>query len=114
MNSFLRTNKNLVTYSLLFLLVIPIFGLNFLIQFIGNILLLLILLPLLILLILFISFNSLKSKINTCNQCGIISLGFTKNCINCGAKLNVSDFEDNESVNNPSERTIEIKAEEIQ
>ena len=80
-------NKNLVIYSSIFLIVIPIFGFNFLLHFIGNILLLIFLIPLLIFLITLISFNSLKSKINICNQCGNISLGINNTCINCGADL---------------------------
>ena len=44
MNSF-TINKNIVFYLVIFLIVIPIFGLNFLISFLGNILLLLILVP---------------------------------------------------------------------
>ena len=43
MNYFLKANKNLLTYSLILLIVIPIFGINFFISFLGNILLLLIL-----------------------------------------------------------------------
>ena len=38
MNYFLKANKNLLTYSLIILIVIPIFGFNFFISFIGNIL----------------------------------------------------------------------------
>ena len=69
MNYFLKANKNLLTYSLIILIVIPIFGLNFFISFIGNILLLLFLIPLLLLVLVFIGFNSYKSKIN--NRRGI-------------------------------------------
>ena len=64
MNYFLKANKNLLTYSLIILIVIPIFGLNFFISFIGNILILLFLIPLLLLALMFIGFNSFKSKIN--------------------------------------------------
>tara|TARA_Y100000991_G_C21656904_1_gene214987 strand:- start:53 stop:388 length:336 start_codon:yes stop_codon:yes gene_type:complete len=105
-----KMNKNLVTYSLVFLIVVPIFGFNFLISFIGNILILIFLVPLLILLIAFISLNSFKSKIKTCNQCGSISLGINNKCTNCGADL---DNEDTKNFENPSETTIEIKAEEV-
>ena len=112
MNYFLKANKNLLTYTLIILLVIPIFGINFFISFLGNILLLLFLIPLLLIILIFIGFNSYKSKINKCNSCGAISLGLSETCMNCGANL--------ESINNddqfnkkPSESTIEVEAEEI-
>ena len=112
MNYFLKANKNLLTYSLIILLVIPIFGINFFISFVGNILLLLFLIPILLVILLFIGFNSYKSKINTCNNCGAISLGFSKNCMNCGANLeNISN--NNQFDKKPSESTIEVKAEEV-
>ena len=112
MNNFLRVNKKLLTYSLILLLVIPFFGVNFFISFLSNILLLLFLIPLLLLLIVFIGFNSYKSKIDTCNNCGTVSFGFNNNCMNCGAELNNINKE-NSSYTKPSESTIEIKAEEI-
>ena len=112
MNYFLKVNKNLVTFALITLIVIPIFGLNFFINFLGNILLLLLLIPLLILLVVFIAFNSFKSKVSTCNNCGSISLGLSDNCMNCGADL--KDMVNKNVVNTkPSERTIEVTAEEI-
>ena len=112
MNYFLKANKNLFIYSLILLIVIPIFGINFLISFLGNILLLLLLIPLLLVILVFIGFNFYKSKINTCNSCGAISLGLSENCMNCGADLeNISD--NNQFDKKPSESTIEVKAEEI-
>ena len=112
MNYFLKANKNLFTYSLIMLIVIPIFGINFFISFLGNILLLLILIPLLLVIVLFIGFNSYKSKINTCNNCGAISLGLSETCMNCGANLeNISN--NNQFDKKPSESTIEVKAEEV-
>jgi len=112
MNYFLRANKNLLTYSLIILIVIPIFGFNFFISFVGNFLLLLFLIPLLLLVLVFMGFNSYKSKINTCSNCGTISLGISETCMNCGADL--------ENMNRiyqidqkPSESTIEVKAEEV-
>ena len=112
MNYFLKANKNLFTYSLIMLIVIPIFGINFFISFLGNILLLLILIPLLLVIVFFIGFNSYKSKINTCNNCGAISLGLSKTCMNCGANLeNISN--NNKFDKKPSESTIEVKAEEV-
>ena len=112
MNSLLKANKNLLTYSLIMLLVIPIFGINFFISFLGNILLLLLLIPLLLVILVFIGFNSYKSKINTCNNCGAISLGLSENCMNCGANLeNISN--NNQFYKKPSESTIEVKAEAV-
>ena len=93
MISFVNINKTSVIYCLILLIVIPIFGFNFLLKFLGNILLLIFLIPLLIFLITLISFNSLKSKIN------------------------IDDYYDadlgNKNSINPSESIIEIKAEEI-
>ena len=112
MNYFLKANKNFFTYSLLILLLIPIFGINFFINFLGNIILILFLIIVLSILLVFIGFNSYKSKINTCSNCGAISLGLSESCINCG-----EDLEDiskkNQFDKKPSESTIEVKAEEI-
>ena len=111
-NYFLKANKNLLTYSLIILIAIPIFGFNFLISFVGNILLLLFLIPLLLLILVFIGFNSYKAKINTCSNCGSISLGSSETCMNCGADLeNIS--KKNQLNKKPSESTIEVEAEEI-
>ena len=68
MDYFLKTNKNLITFFLIVLIIVPIFGIKFLIGFLGNILILIFLVPLLLLLLLFVGFNSYKSKINTCNN----------------------------------------------
>ena len=112
MDYFLKANKNILTYSLIILIVIPIFGFNFFISFVGNILLLLFLIPLLLIVLMFIGFNSYKSKIKTCNNCGVISLGLSENCMNCGANLeNIGN--NNQLDNKPSESTIEVKAEEV-
>ena len=112
MNYFLKANKNLLTYSLIILIVIPIFGINFFISFLSNILLLLLFIPLLLVILVFIGFNSFKSKINICNSCGAISLGLSENCMNCGANLdNIS--KNNQFNEKPSESTIEVKAEEV-
>ena len=112
MDYFLKANKTLLTYSLILLIAIPIFGINFFISFLGNILLLLFLIPLLLVILAFIAFKSYKSKINICNSCGAISLGLSENCMNCGANLeNIShniQFD-----KKPSESTIEVKAEEV-
>ena len=112
MNYFLKANKNLLTYSLIILFVIPIFGFNFFIGLVGNVLLLLFLITLLLLILVFMSFNSYKSKINTCSNCGAISLGLSKTCMNCGADL--EDISKKNQFNKkPSESTIEVEAEEI-
>ena len=112
MNYFLKANKNLLTYSLIILIVIPIFGFNFFISLLGNIILLLFLIPLLLLVLVFMGFNSYKSKINTCSNCGAISLGLSETCMSCGADLeNIS--KKNQLNEKPSESTIEVEAEEI-
>ena len=112
MNYFLKANKNLLTYSLIILFLIPIFGFNFFFSFVGNILLLLFLIPLLLLALVLIGFNSYKSKINTCSNCGSISLGLGETCMNCGADLeNIN--KKNQLDKMPSESTIDVKAEEI-
>ena len=112
MNYFVKANKNLIIYSLIILIVIPIFGINFFINFLSNILLLLVLIPLLLVILVFLGFNSYKSKINTCYSCGAISIGLSENCMNCGANLeNISNI--NQFDKKPSESTIEVKAEEV-
>ena len=112
MNYFLKANKNFLTYSLIILIVIPIFGFNFFISFVGNILLLLFLIPLLLLVLVFMGFNFYKSKITTCSNCGAISLGLSENCMNCGADLeNIN--KKNQLYKKPSESIIEVEAEEI-
>ena len=112
MNYFLKANKNLLTYSLIILIVIPIFGINFFLSFLSNILLLLFLIPLLLVILVFIGFNIFQSKISTCNNCGAISLGLNETCMNCGENLR-DISKNNKFENEPSERTIEVKAEEI-
>ena len=112
MNYFLKANKNLIIYTLIILIIIPIFGINFFLSFLGNIILLLFLIPLLLLLLIFIGINTYKSQISSCSNCGTISLGFNDTCMNCGAKLD-NKFKENQIDKKPSESTIEVKAEEI-
>jgi len=112
MNDFLKSNKSILTYLFILLMVIPMFGLNFFINFFGNILLILFLVPILLVLFLFIGFNFYKSKINRCNNCGVISLGLSETCMNCGADIN-NISNGNQIDQKPSESTIEVKAEEI-
>ena len=112
MSYFLKANRSLIIYSLIIFLVIPIFGINFILSFLGNILILLFLIPILLLLTVFVAFNFYKSKINTCEECGAISLGFSEKCMNCGTDLkNISNVIQLDK--KPSESTIEVKAEEI-
>ena len=112
MNYFLRTNKNILTYTLIIFIILPIFGINFFIGILGNILLLLFLIPLFLLLLVFLGLNYYNSKINICNNCGTISFGFSENCMNCGT--NLSDMSNKNKINKkPSESTIEVIAEEI-
>ncbi len=113
MISFIKINKNLIIYFFIFLVVIPFFGLNFLLNFLGNILLLIFLVPLLIFLIILISFNSLKSQVSICDQCGNVSLGINNTCINCGANIGAINSKNLQNLKKPSEATIEVKAEEI-
>ena len=112
MNYFLKANKNFFTYSLLILLLIPIFGINFFINFLGNILLILFLIILLLILLVFIGFTSYKSNIKTCENCGSISLGLNDTCMNCGEEIkNMS--RKNQLYKKPGDSTIEVQAEEI-
>jgi len=112
MNYFLQANKNKLSFLLILLIIVPVFGINFLISFLGNILLLLLLVPILLLLLIFIFFNSYKSRINTCSSCGAVSLDLSDTCLNCGADL--ADIKKKNKLDNkPSESTIEIKAEEV-
>jgi len=111
-NYFLKANKNLLIYSLVILVIVPLLGINFFLNFLGNILLLLFLIPLFLLIIGILVFNSFKSKINTCSNCGSISLGLSETCMNCGANLeNIN--KKNQLDKMPSESTIDVKAEEI-
>ena len=112
MNYFLKSDKNLLTYTFIILMLIPIFGIKFFIGFLGNILLLLFLIPLFLLLLVFIGFNSYKSKIIRCNNCGAISFGLSQTCMNCGSNLeNINNT--NKIETKPGDSTIEVKAEEI-
>ena len=113
MNSFLLSNKNLLTYSLIFLMVSTLFGFKFLISFLGNILLLVFLIPILIILILFFGINSFKSKIKTCTKCGSISISADNTCINCGSEFESQKNNENNLINNPGESTIDVQAEEV-
>ena len=111
MNYFLKVNKNFLTYSLILLVFITLFGINFFISLLGNILLLLFLIPLILIFIGALVLNSFKSKINTCSNCGTISFSSNGTCINCGSDLDIASKD--QMNKKPSESTIEVKAEEI-
>ena len=94
------------------MIIITVFGNKFLLGILSNILILLFLIPVLLLVLVFLGFNSYKSQIKTCDNCGAINLGSSEICMNCGG--NVSSIrKTNESDQVASEKTIEIKAEEI-
>ena len=112
MDYFLKANKNFLTYSFIFLIILPILGIKFFISFLGNILIILLLIPILFLIILLIVANSYRSKINTCNNCGAVSFGLSETCMNCGSDLKDINKK-NQLDKKPSESTIEVMAEEI-
>ncbi len=112
MSYFLKANKNFLTYSLIMAMVISIFGINFFISLLGNIIILLFLIPLLLILLVLVGFNTYKSKINICNNCGVVNFGLSETCTNCGSDLGNLNKKDRLE-KKPSERTIEVKAEEI-
>ena len=105
--------NKLVTYSLIFILIIPLFGLNFFIGLIGNILLLIVLVPLLILTIGFLGLNSFKSSINLCENCGSTIIGNNGNCPYCDYKPIKNIQKEDDLSSDASNKIIEVKAEEI-
>ena len=105
--------NKLISYSLIFILIIPFFGFNFLIGLLGNILLLIILVPLLLIGLAFLGLNLFKSKINLCENCGSAIIGNNSNCPNCGLELISIDNSNDDSSSDASNKIIEIKAEEI-
>ena len=105
--------NKLIPYSLIFILIIPLFGLNFLIGLLGNILLLIVLVPLLILIVGFLGLNSFKSSINFCESCGSTIIGSDVNCPYCDNKSIKKGHKDNDLSSDASNKIIEVKAEEI-
>tara|TARA_Y100000589_G_scaffold325679_1_gene364061 strand:- start:2977 stop:3300 length:324 start_codon:yes stop_codon:yes gene_type:complete len=105
--------KNFITYSLIFFLILSFFGFNFILSFIGNILILLLLTPLLLIGLTFLGLNFFKSKIKVCDNCGSTIIGDNTNCLYCGYELS-QKIQSNGISNDPSKETIEIEAEEIQ
>ena len=105
--------NKLIPYSLIIILIVPLFGLNFLIGLLGNILLLIVLVPLLILIIGFLGLNSFKSNLNLCENCGSAIIGNNSNCPYCGNNLKKNTQKDDDLSTDASNKIIEIKAEEI-
>ena len=105
--------NKLIPYSLIFILIIPLFGLNFLLGLLGNILLLIVLVPVLILILVFLGITSFKSSINLCDNCGSTFIGNTDNCPYCDFKSIKNIEKDDILSSDASNKTIEIKAEEI-
>ena len=105
--------NKLITYSLILIFIIPLFGLNFLIGLLGNILLLVVLVPLLILIIGFLGLNSLKSTINICGNCGSTIIGNNDNCPYCDYKTIKNKQKEDDLSSDASNKIIEVKAEEI-
>ena len=102
--------NKLIPYSLIIILIIPLFGFNFIIGFLGNILLLIVLIPLLIIGIGLLGFNSFKSSINICENCGSTIIGNNINCPYCNYDSQENEYS---SSTDASNKIIEIKAEEI-
>ena len=105
--------NKLITYSLIFIVIIPLFGFNFLISLLGNFLLLIILVPLLLLIVGFLGLNSLKSNINLCESCGSTIIGNNGNCPYCDYKPIENLQKDDDLSSDASNKIIEVKAEEI-
>ena len=105
-------NNNLITYSIVSLLIIFFFGFNFLFSLLGNILILLFLTPILLISIVLIGINSFQSKIKLCKNCGASLMSDSENCLYCGT--NFIEIKNNKkSTEDASNETIEIEAEEI-
>ena len=105
--------NKLIPYSLIFILIIPLFGLNFLVGLLGNILLLIILVPLLLLILGFLGLNSFKSSINLCESCGSTIIGNNNICPYCDYK-SINNVQKSDDLSSDASSTIiEIKAEEI-
>ncbi len=104
--------NNLVTYSIIALIMISLFGFNFMINIIGNLILLLFLISLLLITLVFLGFNSFKSKLKTCESCGSAMISEGETCLYCGSNL-----ENNEQIaqdhGDASSKVVEIEAEEI-
>ena len=105
-------NKNLITYSIISLLIISFFGLNFLFSLLGNILILLFLTPILLIGIVFLGINSFKSQFKICTNCGRSMIRDGESCLYCGSNfINIEN--NNKYSEDAGSETIEIEAEEI-
>ena len=105
--------NKLIPYSLILILIIPLFGLNFLIGLIGNFLLLIVLIPLLLLIIGFLGISSFKSNINLCESCGSTIIGNNGNCPYCDNNFIKNTQKEDFLSTDASNKIIEIQAEEI-
>ena len=105
-------HNKLIPYSLIFILIIPLFGLNFLIGLLGNIFLLIILIPILILVLGLVGLNSFKTNIKLCENCGSAIMGNNGKCPYCDYD-SVKNLKKDDLSSDASNTIIEIKAEEI-
>ena len=105
-------NKSLLTYSIISFIIIFLFGFNFLLSLLGNILILLVLTPLLFIGIAFLGINSFKTKLKNCTNCGATIIGESESCIYCGSRFGNSESNKGFS-ENASTEIIEIEAEEV-
>ena len=105
--------NKLIPYTLIFVLIIPLFGFNFLIGLLGNILLLIFLIPLLILGLGLLGLNLFKSSIKTCENCGSTIILNNGDCPYCDFRLIKNIEKDDNLSSDASNEVIEIKAEEI-
>ena len=105
-------NKNLFTYSIIILLIIPIFGINFVLNLIGNIFLLILLIPILLFIIATLALSGFKRKSQICTNCGLTSFGNNDTCLYCGSSL-VDNQIKKDIKSTPQDKIIEIEAEEI-
>ena len=105
--------NKLIPYSLILIVIIPLFGFNFLIGLLGNILLLIFLFPLLMLGLGLLGLNLFKSNIKTCKNCGTTIIGNDDNCPYCDYGSIKNKGKDNDLSSDASNTVIEIKAEEI-
>ena len=105
-------NNSLITYSIVSFLIVFLFGFNFLLSLLGNILILLFFVPILFIILAFLGINSFKSKFKVCTNCGTTLISESERCLYCGSNFNKIENNQNYS-ENASNETIEIEAEEI-
>mgnify|MGYP001280221039 FL=1 len=106
-------NKLITTTSVIFLLLVPIFGVNFLANVVGNILLIIVLIPLLIFAIALIAINNLKTKVKQCENCGSTVMVTLDQCVYCGYNFPETNNIGTKYTTDASQKTIEVEAEEI-